>query len=109
MPFVSQKRGFFGPYLVQMATFGISSYFWSFHHAFFRFILNLFFVPTARQTFKKTLLNPSGALTIFGLLYVYMCNHIHPATICNPAPMRPEGQPDKFRLTAEHYSLTAVI
>ena len=27
MPFVSQKRGFFGPYLVQMATFGISSYF----------------------------------------------------------------------------------
>ena len=42
MPFVSQKGGFFCPYLVQMATFGISSYFWSFQHAFFEFVR---FVP----------------------------------------------------------------
>ena len=77
------KRGdFFCPYLVQMATFGISSYFWSFQHAFFRFILNfsaLFlealqissFLPFSLRQVVTNLIQPLWSINHFWLVLLF--------------------------------------
>ena len=91
MPFVSQKRGFFGPYLVQIFIMLFSDLFWIFLLCSLRqvgaaaavpnchtvatrianFIIPSLFLEAGRclghGAKLPTWFNPSGALTIFGL------------------------------------------